>query len=226
MRVIKYSRVSTTDQADHGVSLAAQDAKLDAYANLYDLEIVASFEDAGESAKSLNRPGIRRALEMLRRGEAEGILISRLDRLTRNLRDWLYLTETFFSERGGRQLFSVGDSIDTRSAAGRLVLNMLLSVAQWEREAVGERTKSAMQHKKRCGERVTRSVYGMDVGYDGKMMIVNSQERDTIERMKQWRSRGFTYREIADELTALDVPTKHGKRWNHGTVRRILGNAT
>ena len=137
MKVILYCRVSTREQADSGISLDAQRAKLTAYADLYDLDVVEVVEDAGESAKSLKRPGLQRALDMLRSGSAEGLAVVKLDRLTRSIGDWQTLIDDHFGDRS--QLFSVADSIDTRTAAGRMVLNILLSVAQWEREAIGER---------------------------------------------------------------------------------------
>ena len=77
-KTIAYLRVSTDKQADRGVSLDAQRVKVAAYAELYDLELVEVVVDAGESAKSLDRPGLQRALEMLKRGEAEALLVVKL----------------------------------------------------------------------------------------------------------------------------------------------------
>ncbi|MBI3722714.1 recombinase family protein [bacterium] len=142
-RVIGYVRVSTDKQADEGVSLAAQRSKLEAYASLYGLELVEVVVDAGVSAKTLDRPGLGRALDRLARGEADGLLVAKLDRLTRSVRDLGTLIAEHFETAA---LLSVAENIDTRSAAGRLVLNVLASVAQWEREAIGERTSAAMAH--------------------------------------------------------------------------------
>ncbi len=148
-RVVGYIRVSTEGQADGGVSLDAQRSKLEAYAFACDLDLVTVEVDAGLSAKTMRRPGLQRALESLRRGDAEGLLVAKLDRLTRSVRDLGTLVEDYFSD--GFSLLSVGDSIDTRSAAGRLLLNVLASVSQWEREATGERTREALAHVKAQG---------------------------------------------------------------------------
>src|SRR4051812_40128129 len=150
-RTVAYLRVSTDKQADRGISLDAQRAKAEAYAQLYDLELVQVIVDAGHSAKTLDRPGLQKALGMLREGRAEAILVAKLDRLTRSVVHLGELVETYFSE-GKAALLSVGEQIDTRSAAGRLVLNILASVSQWEREAIGERTATALQHKAARGE--------------------------------------------------------------------------
>lgn len=225
MKVICYIRVSTTDQADHGVSLEAQRAKLQTYAALYDLEIVNVFEDAGESAKSLERPGLQLALESLRTGAADGLLIPKLDRLTRNVGDWQRLIDEFFGEKAGKQLFSVADSIDTRTAAGRLVLNVLLSVAQWEREIIAERTKEAIQHKIRNGQRVGRIRFGFDLASDGKSLVPNPAEQDTLDLMNHLKGQGYTLRAIANELQSRGIPTKDGKPWVYSTIGRILNRA-
>ena len=136
-RTIAYLRVSTEKQADKGVSLDAQRAKVAAYAELYDLMLVETIVDAGESAKSLDRPGLQRALAMLKEGHAEALLVVKLDRLTRSVVDLGTLVDRYFAP-GKAALLSVGEQIDTRSAAGRLVLNVLASVSQLEREAIGE----------------------------------------------------------------------------------------
>jgi site-specific DNA recombinase len=134
------------------VSLDAQRAKLKAYAEIYELDLVEVVVDAGQSAKSLDRPGLQRALGMLKAGQAEPLLVVKLDRLTRSVVDLGTLVERYFAP-GKVALLSVGEQIDTRSAAGRLVLNVLASVSQWEREAIGERTATAMQYKARGGVR-------------------------------------------------------------------------
>ena len=225
MRVVGYVRVSTEEQSRDGVSLKAQRAKLTGYAELYELKLVRIIEDAGESAKSLKRPGLQELLALLRKGEADGLVIAKLDRLTRSIADWQVLIDWYFGERSryGKQLFSVGDSIDTRTAAGRLVLNVLLSVAQWEREAIGERTRDALQHKIRQGERCGKIRYGFDLGADGKMLIPNESEQVAIARMLALRGADRTLREIAAELTGLGIATKEGRGgWTHTAVDRIL----
>ena len=224
MRIILYARVSTVDQSDNGVSLEAQQAKLESYASLYDLTVAKTIVDAGESAKSLNRPGLQQALELLRTGNADGLAVVKLDRLTRSISDWQSLIDDYFGERAGKQLFSVSDSIDTRTAAGRLVLNVLLSVAQWEREAVGERTREALRHKIRNGERCGKVRFGYDLADDGKTLIANPTEQRAIALMLDLREAGHTLRQIAATLTERGIPTKEGATaWTHTAVARILG---
>jgi DNA invertase Pin-like site-specific DNA recombinase len=225
MKVIGYIRVSTEEQAANGQSLDAQRAKLEAYANLYELELVEIIDDAGVSAKTLNRPGLHDALAKLRRGAADGLVIAKLDRLTRSVGDWQTLIDGYFGEKAGRQLFSVADSIDTRTAAGRLVLNVLLSVAQWERETIAERTADALQHKIRKGERCGKVRFGYDVAADGKTLIAVPAEQEAIHLMQELRAAGQTLRDIAAELNRRGIATKEGGQWKHTTVSGILARA-
>ena len=96
-KTIAYLRVSTDKQADKGISLEAQQDKAKAYASLYDLDLVEVIIDAGESAKTLERPGLQRALSMLKTGQADALLVVKLDRLTRSVVDLGKLIETYFA---------------------------------------------------------------------------------------------------------------------------------
>jgi DNA invertase Pin-like site-specific DNA recombinase len=151
------------------------------------------------------------------------LIVVKLDRLTRSVADWQTLIDDYFGEKAGKQLFSVADSIDTRTAAGRLVLNVLLSVAQWEREATGERTREALRHKIRIGERCGKVRFGFNLADDGKTLVPNAAEQQTIVLIAELRAAGRTLRQIAAELSERSIPTKEGAAtWTHTTVGRIL----
>jgi len=223
VRTIAYIRVSSTDQADNGHSLAAQREKVELYAKLHGLELIAVIEDAGVSAKTLDRPGLNRALAMLDRGEAGALLVCKLDRLTRRVGDLGKLIDGYFGEKGKAALMSVADSIDTRSAAGRLVLNVLASVSQWEREVIVERTTDAMQHLKASARVYSRPLMGFDA-VEGRL-IANDAEQALIARMKAMRADGASFGRIADQLNAEGAPTKRGGKWASMTVKKILDRA-
>jgi len=223
MKVIGYTRVSTEEQASDGVSLAAQREKLIAYASLYELELVEIIEDPGESGKTLDRPGLQRALTSIRKGQAAGLLIAKLDRLSRSVVGSNTLIDQYFGEKAGKQIFSVADSIDTRTAAGRLVLNVLMSVAQWEREAIGERTKDALQHKIRKGERCGKVRFGYRLSDDGVSLVEEPAEQEALAAIRRLKAAGQSLRQIAAEMTRRGISTKEGNaQWKHTTVARIL----
>jgi DNA invertase Pin-like site-specific DNA recombinase len=223
--VIGYRRVSTDEQARDGFGMDAQEKKIRAYCELYELNLLRIISDPGLSGKDLERPGIQEVLSLLRQRKdaVQGLVVAKLDRLTRSLRDCSELIEEFFEEKRGKRLFSVEESIDTRRAAGRLVLNVIMTVAQWEREVIGERTKDAMQAKIAKGERCGKVRFGYDLAPDGIRLVENEQEQEAIAQMREWRTQGKTYRELVELVKGLGIETKEGGIvWQPTTIRRIL----
>jgi len=224
-RVVGYIRVSTEQQANEGVSLEAQRTKLTAYAVALDLELVAVFEDAGLSAKTLQRPGLAAALELLDAGGADGLVVTKLDRLTRSVRDLGELVERYFSDHFS--LLSVNDAIDTRTAAGRLVLHVLAAVSQWEREATAERTRDALGQLRARGLRLGGEGLGWrrsEARDDGGHRTLErlADEADTITRIRRLNAEGRSLREIADIMETEGQRTKRGGRWHATTIMRVL----
>ena len=130
-------------------------------------------------------------------GAVDTVIIAKLDRLTRSVADLAELLKRF--ERRGVSLVSVADSLDTRSAAGRLVLNIMVLVSQWEREAIGERTRDAMHHKRENGERVGTVPFGYRMAVDGVHIESEPAEQAIAGRIREMKAEGFTLREIAAE---------------------------
>src|SRR5262249_18269207 len=161
-------------------SLDAQAAKIRAMAVVQGVELVDVLIDAGESAKSLQRPGMARLLALVEARAIDTVIIAKLDRLTRSVADLAELLKRF--ERRGVSLVSVADALDTRSAAGRLVLNIMVSVSQWEREAIGERTKDALRHKRATGQRVGTLPYGARLAADGVQLVADADEQRILAR--------------------------------------------
>jgi site-specific DNA recombinase len=219
MRVVAYLRVSTDEQAAHGVSLDAQRDKLADYCRLYGHEIVEVVADEGLSGKSLDRPGLRRALAMLKAHAVEGLAVCKLDRLTRSVRDLGGLIETYFSNGHGA-LLSVGEQIDTATAAGRFVVNMLGSVAQWERETIGERTATALRHKRAKGEAFNHTPLGFD--RVGDTLVPNPAEQALIMRIRAERGTGRSLGSIASGLNADGVKGKAAGKFYASTIAGIL----
>ena len=222
MRVVGYTRVSTKSQAESKLGLESQEQKIRAYCELYDLELVGMEQDAGYTGKNLARPGLQKALEALRGGVAEGMVVAKLDRLTRRTVDAGKLIEGWFSDRRPWALCCVADQVDTRSAAGRLVLNVLFSVAQWEAETIGERTRDALAVKRERGERVGTIPYGYRLVGDGPEIEEDEEEQDIIKKIVQMRRESFTQREIVTQLTVSGKVGRTGNPLSLIQVQRIL----
>ena len=136
--------------------------------------------DGGESAKSLQRPGMEQLLTLVDGKQVQAVIVAKLDRLTRSVKDLCTLLERF--ERRSVALISVAESLDTGSAAGRLVLNIMTAVSQWEREAIGERTRDALNHKRSHGERVGNIPFGSRLADDGEHLEPEPDEQTALAR--------------------------------------------
>ncbi len=216
---VGYTRVSTDQQANEGVSLAAQEEKVRAMALVQGVELLEVITDAGESAKDTDRPGLQRLLELVDSRDVQVIIIAKLDRLTRSVKDLADLLQRF--QKRGVSLVSVAESLDTASAAGRLVLNIMTAVSQWEREAIGERTATALRHKRAHSRVFNHTPYGFR--RDGDALVPVAEEQAIINRIRLYRSDDWSLQRIADSLNADQVPTKQGSKWFPQTVKNALG---
>jgi DNA invertase Pin-like site-specific DNA recombinase len=222
MRAIGYVRVSTDKQAEGGVSLEAQQQKIHAMAVVQGTDLLELIVDAGESAKTLDRPGMERLLALVDARKVDTVIIAKLDRLTRSVKDLALLLERFTQR--GVALVSVAESLDTNTAAGRLVLNIMMSVSQWEREAIGERTRDAMAHMKATRQAYSPTPYGFQ--RNGAVLAIADAEHGMVQKIQQWRTAGWTLRKIAGELNRLGIATKNGgTEWYASTVQRIVTNS-
>jgi site-specific DNA recombinase len=220
IKAVAYTRVSTTMQVDTGHSLAAQSEAIRAYCNLYDIELVELYTDEGLSARTLERPGLTSALERLKLKEASMLIVYKLDRLTRSVADLGTLLDTHFKE-GAFELASVVEKIDTTTPGGRLTLNILTSVAQWEREVISERISTAMQHMKREGKRTGYIPFSMKLAEDGVHLIRDDQEQSVLELIRTKRAEKMSLRKIATWLNEQEILNR-GRAWNAVTINSKL----
>src|SRR5579864_3175867 len=217
---VGYVRVSTDRQAEQGSSLEAQAEKIRAMALVQGVELADIIVESGESAKSLNGPGMAQLLELVDAGKVKAVIVAKLDRLTRSVKDLCELLERF--ERKGVALVSVAESLDTGSAAGRLVLNIMAAVSQWEREAIGERTRDALRHKSANGERVGNLRFGYRLCADRRHVEPDPGEQAVLTEIQNLRQSGQTLRGIAAALNHRALRTRRGSAWRLEHVARIL----
>jgi site-specific DNA recombinase len=220
MRTIGYVRVSTDKQAERGCSLEAQESKIRAMATVQGAELLEVIVDGGESAKSLSRPGVQKLLGLVNAGKVNAVIVAKLDRLTRSVKDLCALLELFDKRKVA--LISVAESLDTGSAAGRLVITIMGAVSQWEREAIGERTRDALQHKRSQGERVGNIAFGFRLAGDGQHVEPDPAEQASLAEIRRLRNEGTTLRGIAAALNHRADRTRRGTPWRLESVARIL----
>jgi site-specific DNA recombinase len=220
-RTVLYVRCSTDEQAREGSSLPAQEARLRAFALATDRTIDEVVIDDGYSAKDLNRPGIGRVLNDVKTGSVETVIVLKLDRITRSVRDLANLLDLF--AKANAALVSVGESLDTQTAAGRMVVNMLGVVAQWERETIGERTAFAHAHRRTNGKVYSgHAPFGYRVDGDNLVPDAKKQRALAMIRSLHKNGEGASLRMIANALTAEKVNPPRGAQWYASSVKAII----
>lgn len=202
---IGYLRVSTREQADSGAGLAAQRTAIQAEADRRGWTIQ-WLRDAGQTGKSMKRPGVQAALTALRRHEASVLMVAKLDRLSRSVQDFAATMAT--AQRQGWALVALDLGVDTTTPAGELVANVMASVAQWEARIIGARTRDALAERKAAGVRLGR-----------ERMVPG----EVVARIITASDAGDSPTAIARTLDANGVPTPNGaQRWYPTTVTRII----
>ena len=215
---IGYIRVSTEGQAQDGVSLDAQRAKIAAWCELNDYTLTAVHVDAGISGKNCNRPGLQSALADCGKGNA--LVVYSLSRLSRSIRDTMDISDKL--AKVGADLVSLSEKIDTTSAAGKMVFRLLAVMNEFERDQISERTKSALQHKKSQGERVGTIQYGYRLDDDGVTLIEDEAEQLIITAIHEYRDQGVSLRGIVNRLDQRGYKSRSNKPLQLKQVHRIV----
>ena len=230
MKTVGYIRVSTIMQAERGHSLAEQADRMKSFAHAKELDLLGIKSDEGISGSTIEkREGLKSALAMLDNNEAEALLIVKIDRLTRTLKDLLELVDKYFDAKSGHRLISMGDNIDTDTAMGRFGLNLLGSLAQLEREQTSERVSAVLQYKRRNMEHIGGLVpYGLrKCKADPSKLEYDLAEMGAVKFMHNLRNldpKGESYRKIASRLAEKGIFQRNGKPFDPKTIKRILDN--
>lgn len=205
--VVGYLRVSTDEQADSGAGLAAQRIAIEREADRRGWQLLSVEVDAGASGKSLNgRPALATALAAVRRGDADVLLVAKLDRLSRSLLDFAALMAQ--SKAEGWALVALDLGVDTSTPSGEFMAGVMASAAQWERRIIGQRTKDALAARRAQGVRL------------GNARTIPPK---VLKRIVRERGAGKSLPAIARGLTADGVPTARGGAvWSHSTVQYVL----
>ena len=214
MEIVGYARVSTEEQARSGYGLDAQREAILAAVAGRSWTLSEVVVDDGYSAKSLKRPGISRALTMLKRRQVGGLVVSKLDRLSRSLMDFTHIMDR--AQREGWALVALDLGVDTSTPAGEMLANVLASFAQYERRIIGQRTREGLAEAKRQGVRL------------GNPQRRAARTAEAVRRrILRWRQAGLSYGAIAASLKADGVTTAFGgARWYPSTVRAVVRRQT
>lgn len=214
---ISYLRCSTEEQTN-GTSIEAQRSRTEQYAGAVGLELSEAISDPGWSAKNLQRPGMARILDMVESDTVGTVIILKLDRITRSIADLQLLLRLF--ERHDVRLVSVCESLDTASAAGRLVVNVLGTFAQFEREQTSERTALGLATKRRGGRAYGPVPFGWR--RDGELLVPEPNEQEALTKVRAMYQQGVSYAKIGRWLgDAGFTPPQGGAAWHSASVRKM-----
>jgi site-specific DNA recombinase len=223
MKAIGYVRVSTDMQAEEGVSLEMQEKKIRQYCELNDLDLVEIIEDAGISAKNMKkRPGFLRALQIVLSGEADALVVYKLDRAFRSTLDALEVVKEI--NKKGRSLHSITERLDTRSAIGEFFLTILAALGQMERKLIGERTSAAMQSMITNGQKVSSEPpYGFR--YVDGMAVEDKEEQMCLEAVRRLHGLHPEWggRRLAGALQKEGYVNRRGVVFHHTSIQGMLG---
>lgn len=217
-QAIGYIRVSTEKQATEGVSLEAQQARIAAWCRANGYELVNVYVDAGISGKRMDtRKELLAALAALKKGMA--LVSYSLSRLARSTKDALAIGEAVAKKKA--DLVSLSEKIDTTTAAGKMMFQMLAVLAEFERNLVAERTTNALQHKKQTNQRYcNQTPYGFEA--IGDRLVPVPKEAKVVSEIHEARQKGTTLQCIADRLNSRKIPTKTNKQWQPATIHLLL----
>lgn len=203
--VIGYCRVSTDQQGESGLGLEAQAATIRQEAARRGWGEVRLYVDVASGKSTKKRPQFADALAVLESGKARTLVVAKLDRLSRSLLDFARLVDV--AARQGWSINALDVNVDTSTTNGRMLAGIIMTLAQWEREMIGDRTRAALSAVKGRGTKL------------GRPTVV---AREAVAIIRAMRGSGASYRQIAGTLNAEGIPTAQGGReWYASTVRAI-----
>lgn len=226
-RVVIYARVST-DETLQPHSLETQIERCRGFCTAYEYEVVSAITDTCSGTKLKTRPGIQEVLRLLREKLVEGVVIWKLDRLSRSVEHTQFFLNKVF--KGKRFLASVHETLDTSTAMGKMVINILASVNQGIADIAGENISANLGRLRRQNKRYCDNVFGYDIvpcglkpdGSTQYRLEENDSEMACIKRMEALHAAGTPLTRIAKILKEEGYKTKKKRHWTDTTVKRIL----
>ena len=225
-KVAVYLRVSTEEQAREGYSLGAQRETLETYCEIHDFEIVDVYIDDGYTGRNTNRPAYRRMMEDIDAWDA--ILVLKMDRIHRNTRNFIEMMDNL--KKKGKDFISKQEKLDTKTAMGNFVMQLIQGIAQLESEQIGERTRDGMREKAEglaySDDKKRTMGFTPPFGYridDGKL-VDDFNEQYVVDLIFKLYASDETMDSICYSLNQQGLLTRKGNPWNKFNLRNILHN--
>ncbi len=221
VRCAIYIRVSTDEQAKEGYSLEAQEERLREIAKSNSWSVYKIYSDEGYSAKNKNRPALKKLLLDARLKKFDVILVYKIDRLSRSLKDLIEIISDLNKYKIGFK--SATELIDTTTPEGRLIFHQFGSFAQYERELISQRTKMGMMKRLRQGYWNTTPPYGYKL-IDGKLEV-DKKEAEVVRLIfNLYVNKNMGAKNISIELNKRDIKPRKSNKWRGNRIYNILTN--
>lgn len=218
-----YARVSTVAQAEEGFSIDGQIALLKDICAKNNYDVYDIYVDRGISGKNMNRPALVQMNEDARNGMFDIIMVYKANRLARNTSDLLKMVEEY--QKYNIEFKSVSEKMDTSSATGKLLLQIMASMAEYERNQIVENVILGQTKRAKNGYYNGNSLLGYDkIPNDKKHLTVNESEAEIVRRIFNEYANGKGYRAIANGLNKEGLRTKKGNPFDIAGVKYILNN--
>ncbi|MFD1637627.1 recombinase family protein [Evansella tamaricis] len=220
-QVAIYCRVSTEEQATEGYSISAQLQTLRQYTQLYGWEVAEEYVDEGISGKNIKgRPAMQRLVADVEKDKFQAVLVWKISRLSRNMLDTLTLLDKF--EDFGVKFISYSENFDTGSPIGRLVVQLMASIAEMERNTLSENVKLGMKQRALEGSWNGGVVFGYET--IKKELVINQKEAEIVQLIYQLYANGKGLKAIANHLNKAGYRTKRNRHFSINGVATILDN--
>lgn len=220
-RVAIYARVSTEEQAKEGFSISAQLQTLRQYAQIYNWEVIDDYVDEGISGKSVKgRPEMKRLIKDVENERFDAVIVWKISRLSRNMLDTLTILDKF--EKYDVKFISYSENFDTSSPIGRLVLQIMASIAEMERNTLSENVKLGMKQRALEGRWNGGIIFGYDIVK--KELIINEKEAEVVQLIYHMYADGKGLRAISNHLNKSGYKTKRNRYFSINGVAQILDN--
>ncbi len=222
MRAIGYSCLNTLSQKPKNLTLEDQDKTIRDFVTKQGWDLVQIYQETTTSTNSQSQPILDQIIVDSGKTSFDVLVIARLDRLTRNIRQ----LNTLINEmcmKNGVQLLSIEEGFDTRTDCGKLGLRLIDIITKWDTKRISDRTREIIARKRAKGERVGHAPFGFT--YKDKKLVAVEQELDTVKVIREQREKGLSYHKIAKYLNDRKVASKRGGIWYAETVKTVYQNS-
>lgn len=221
MKVVIYIRVSTQEQTEN-YSIGEQTEQLQKYAELMGWTVVETFIDGGYTGSNIYRPALQDMMHYIKTNNVDRVLVHKLDRLSRSIRDTMFLVEDVF-QKNNTELISLTDSIDTASTMGKTLTGILALYAQFERERIAERMTMGREARAKDGYYTGAGTIIIGYDYVDSELLVNEYEAMLVNQIFDMFIKGTPIKTIEKTLNKKGMNHRHGK-WHDITIKRLLQN--